>query len=45
MIKKYPKKSEQTKKASSPNLSKKVSRFWGNATRLEHRNVVGKKGK
>lgn len=25
--------------------SKTINRFWGNAARLEHRNVSGKKGK
>ena len=36
------KKNKNVWKAPKP---KTVTRFWGNATRLEQRNVIGKKGK
>ena len=39
------KRQEAEKKLSKVPQTKVVKRFWGNATRLEHRNVGGKKTK
>jgi len=41
----FTKSNQYTKKIGKILKSKTINRFWGNATRLEHRNVSGKKNK
>lgn len=41
----YSKRYAKNKMAYKTPKAKNVNRFWGNATRLEFRNVSGKKGK
>ena len=45
MPKKFKKVLEQEKRLSKIPKDQSVKRFWGNATRLENRNVSGKKSK
>lgn len=45
MKKEFQKSLQKNKNNWKSPKSKTVNRFWGNATRLEHRNVSGKKSK
>jgi len=45
MKKEFQKQSQNNKKGYKYNRPKTVNRFWGLATRMEHRNVGGKKSK